>query len=63
MVTGSTRVDVRERRLFSNVEKQRIVSEYRAAVASGDGGGVVLRREGVYQSAVHRWGRRIVSDS
>jgi len=59
MATGSTRVDVRERRSFSNTDKQRIVREYRAAVASGDGGGVVLRREGIYQSLVHRWGRHL----
>ena len=59
MATGSTRVDVRERRSFSNQDKQRIVSEYRAAIASGEGGGVVLRREGIYQSVVHRWGRHI----
>ena len=59
MATGSTRVDVRERRSFSNQDKQRIVTEYRAAIASGEGGGVVLRREGIYQSVVHRWGRHI----
>ena len=59
MATGSTRVDVRERRSFSNSDKQRIVSEYRAAIASGEGGGVVLRREGIYQSVLHRWGRHI----
>lgn len=56
MAAGSTRVDVRERRSFSNSDKQRIVTEYRAAIASGEGGGVVLRREGIYQSLVHRWG-------
>ena len=52
-------MDVRERRSFSNDDKQRIVTEYRAAIASGEGGGVVLRREGIYQSVVHRWGRHI----
>lgn len=59
MATESTRVDVRERRQFSDVDKRRIVAEYRAAVASGEGGGVVLRREKIYQSLVHRWGGQI----
>jgi len=60
MATESTRVDVRERRSFSNDEKRRIVAEYRAAVASGrGGGGEVLRREGIYQSHVMKWGRQI----
>lgn len=59
MATVSTRVDVRERRSFPDSEKRRIVREYRAAVASGEGGGIVLRREGIYQSLVHRWGRLI----
>lgn len=59
MATESTRVDVRERRSFSDAEKRRIVGEYRAAVASGEGGGAVLRREGIFQSLVHRWGRKI----
>jgi transposase len=56
----STRVDVRERRSFSVDEKRRIVGEYRAAVALGDGsGGLVLRREGIYQSLVFKWGLQI----
>ena len=60
MATESTRVDVRERRSFANDEKRRIVAEYRAAVASGRGaGGEVLRREGIYQSHVMKWGRQI----
>ncbi len=60
MAAESTRVDVRERRSFSNEEKRRIVAEYRAAVAAGGGGGgVVLRREGIYQSHVMKWGRQI----
>ena len=59
MATESTRVDVRERRSFSVEDKRRIVAAYRAAVASGDGGGVVLRLEGIYQSLVFKWGRQI----
>lgn len=60
MATVSTRVDVRERRSFPIDEKRRIVAEYRAAVVSGrGGGGVVLRREGIYQSHVMKWGRQI----
>jgi transposase-like protein len=59
MATESTRVAVRERRSFSDADKRRLVAEYRAAVASGEGGGVVLRREGIFQSLVHRWGRKI----
>ena len=59
MATVSTRVDVRERRSFSVGDKRRIVGAYRAAVASGEGGGVVLRREGIYQSLVFKWGRQI----
>ena len=59
MATVSTRVDVRERRSFSVGGKRRIVGAYRAAVASGEGGGVVLRREGIYQSLVFKWGRQI----
>lgn len=59
MATESTRVEVRKRRSFSDDEKRRIVTEYRAAVASGEGGGVVLRREGIFQSLVHRWGLKI----
>ena len=60
MATGSTRVDVRERRSFSNDEKRRIVAEYRATVAAGGGlGGEVLRREGIFQSHVAKWGRQI----
>lgn len=59
MATESTRVDVRRRRTFSDDDKRRIVAEYRAAVASGEGGGVVLRREGLYKSVVRRWGLKI----
>lgn len=60
MATESTRVDVRERRSFSNDEKRRIVAEYRAAVVSGRGrGGEVLRRERIYQSHVMKWGQQI----
>jgi transposase len=59
MATESTRVDVRERRSFSVEDKRRIVAAYRAAIASGEGGGVVLRREGIYQSLVFKWGRQI----
>jgi transposase len=59
VTTESTRVDVRERRSFSTDEKRRIVGEYRQAIASGEGGGVVLRREGIYQSLVFKWGRQI----
>ena len=53
----STRVDVRERRSFSIDERRRIVAEYRAA--SRTERGEVLRRNGVYQQAVWRWGRQI----
>lgn len=59
MAAASTRVDVRGRRSFPDAEKRRIVAEYRAAVASGEGGGAVLRREGIFQSLVHRWGGKI----
>ena len=59
MAAESTRVDVRERRSFPDSDKRRIVAEYRAAVASGEGGGAVLRREKIFQSLVHRWGRQI----
>lgn len=59
MVAGSTRVDVGKRRVFTVEEKKRIVGEYRAAIAAGEVGGDVLRREGVYQSVVHRWGVQI----
>ena len=55
----STRVDVRERRVFPEAEKRRIVAEYRAAIADGTGGGEVLRREGIYQSLVWNWGNQI----
>ena len=60
MATESTRVDVRERRSFSVDEKRRIVGEYRRAVAAGLGGGVVLRREGIYQSLVFKWANRLM---
>lgn len=53
----STQVKAGERRRFSVEEKRRIVAEYRAAPAGGRG--AVLRREGIYQSAVFRWGRQI----
>ena len=59
MATGSTRVDVRERRVFPEAEKRRIVAEYRAAIADDTGGGEVLRREGSYQSLVWNWGNQI----
>jgi transposase-like protein len=59
MATESTRVDVRERRSFSVEDKRRIVAAYRAAIVSGEGGGVVLRREGIYQSLVFKWGQQI----
>lgn len=56
---SSTRVDVRKpRRSFSVEEKRRIVSEYRDALDS-TGRGEVLRREGIYQSHVWKWGRQI----
>ena len=59
MATESTRVDVRKpRRSFSVEDKRRIVSEYRAAVDS-IGRGEVLRREGIYQSHVWKWGKQI----
>lgn len=59
MAAESSRVDVRERRVFPVSEKRRIVAEYRAATADGTGGGGVLRREGVYQSLVWNWGKQI----
>jgi len=59
MAAESTRVDVRERRVFAEAEKRRIVAEYRAGIAAGTGGGEVLRREGIYQSLVWNWGRQI----
>lgn len=58
MAAESTRVDVKERRVFSSEEKRRIVTEYRAAVADGNGG-EVLRREGIYHSLVWNWGNQI----
>ena len=59
MAAESVRVDVRERRVFPEVEKRRIVAEYRVAIADGTGGGEVLRREGIYQSLVWNWGNQI----
>lgn len=59
MAAESTRVDVRERRVFPEAEKRRIVAEYRAAIEAGTGGGEVLRREGIYQSLVWNWGKQI----
>jgi len=56
--SGSTRVDVKVRRRFSVEDKQRIVGEYRAATTP-TGRGEVLRREGIYQSHVWKWGRQI----
>jgi transposase len=53
----STRVDVKERRVFPEAEKRRIVAEYRAAAASQKG--EVLRREGIFQSNVWNWGNQI----
>ena len=35
------------------------MAAFRAAIVSGEGGGVVLRRENVYQSLVFKWGRQI----
>ena len=58
MAAESTRVEVKERRVFSVEEKRRIVSEYRAAVDCGNGG-EVLRREGIYHSLVWHWGKQI----
>jgi transposase-like protein len=54
---GSTRVDVKDRRVFPESEKRRIVAEYRAAPVSQKG--EVLRREGVFQSNVWNWGNQI----
>ena len=59
MAAESIRVDVRERRVFAEAEKRRIVTEYRAAIAGGTGGGEVPRREGIYQSLVWNWGNQI----
>jgi len=58
MAAESTRVDVKERRVFSDAEKRRIVAEYRAGVEDGNGG-EVLRREGIYHSLVWNWGKQI----
>ena len=55
---GSTRVEVRTRRRFTIDDKRRIVAAYRAATDS-TGRGEVLRREGIYQSHVSKWGRQI----
>jgi transposase-like protein len=57
MTIESTQVKTVQRRRFSVEEKRRIVAEYRAA-ADGTRG-EVLRREGIYQSAVFRWGQQI----
>ena len=57
MATGSSRVDVKERRSFPTAEKRRIVAEYRAAPANEKG--EVLRREGIFQSHVWKWARLI----
>jgi transposase-like protein len=54
---GSTRVDVKDRRVFPESEKRRILAEYRAAPVSQKG--EVLRREGVFQSNVWNWGNQI----
>ena len=40
-------------------DTQTSVAAYRAAFASGEGGGVVLGREGIYQSQVFEWSRQI----
>ena len=56
--SGSTRVEVRTRRRFTVDDKRRIVAAYRAATDS-TGRGEVLRREGIYQSHVSKWGRQI----
>ena len=53
----STRVDVKERRSFSDAEKRRMVAAYRAAPLSQKG--EVLRREGIFQSNVWNWGKQI----
>jgi transposase-like protein len=58
MATESTRVDVRSRRSWPVAEKERIVAAYRAA-DTPTGRGEVMRREGVYQSLVWRWGQQI----
>jgi len=63
MATDSSRVDVRERRVFPESEKRRIVAEYRAGIADGCGGGAVLRREGIYQSLVWHWGKQVDDDT
>lgn len=55
--TDSTHVDVKERRVFPDTEKRRIVAEYRAAPLSHKG--EVLRREGIFQSNVWNWGNQI----
>lgn len=58
MATESTRVDVRSRRSWPVSEKRRIVAAYRAAGTPTERG-EVMRREGVYQSLVWRWGQQI----
>lgn len=59
MATESTRVDVKkQRRSFTVEDKRRIVAAYRAA-SDSTGRGEVLRREGIYQSHVWKWGRQI----
>jgi transposase len=63
MAAESVRVEVRDKRVFSEDEKRRIVAEYRAAVADKTGGGAVLRREGIYQSLVWHWGNQIDDDT
>lgn len=57
MAAGSVRVDVRARRVFADSEKRRIVAEYRAAPLNEKG--VVLRREGIFQSNVWNWGNQV----
>lgn len=58
MATESTRVDVRARRSWPVAEKRRIVAAYRAA-SSPTERGEVMRREGVYQSLMFKWGQQI----
>ena len=54
----SSRVDVRSRRSWKTDDKRRIVAAYRAATTRTERG-EVMRREGVYQSLVWRWGKQI----
>ena len=58
MATESVHVDVSSRRVFTVEDKRRIVGEYRAATTTL-GRGEVLRKAGIYQSLVSKWGKQI----